>query len=324
MPTGKGSSVQLLMGEESTWGTVPGTPAMYKLPISQLGGNWFRQNLIDNPELRGNRNPPAPVAGNRMVAGSFTSTLHLDAIGWIMKHAVGTPATTGTGPYTHVGKVGFSGATAGDLPTGMYFEHGFTDITVYHVYSGCRVSTLGLSMADEGVAQFEVNVIGRDLDDDNVATLDASPTTYTSDALSHFSGALQEGSTLETIAYVKSVDFTLNNGLDDSVYVVGGAGLKYELPENTASLTGNITALFQSNALLTKAIAGTETSLSLAWTSGTSSLTLAIPEVRLEAASPTVSGDRGVLITLPFRAYYANHSDATILKYTLVNSVATY
>jgi hypothetical protein len=120
------------------------------------------------------------------------------------------------------------------------------------------------------------------------------------------------------------VDFTLDNGLDDSQYVVGGAGALSELPENMASLTGSVTALFQSNALLLKAINNTESSLQLAWTDGTDSLTFDIPEIYLEAAAPTVDATRGVLITLPFKAHYQDHADATILKSTLVNTIVSY
>lgn len=323
MATAKGSRFSLLMGEESAWGTAAGT--FTKVPVSTIGGSWFRQNLVDNPEIRGNRNPQAPVLGNKMVNGNFGCPLHLDAIGWILKHGVGVPATSGSGTYTHVGKVNFSGATEnGDLPAGMTFEHQFPDLStpVYHVYTGCKVSSLGCSVSPEGVAVFDVNVIGKDIDHDNAASLDSDPIEYTSVAQSHFNGTIQEGGS--PIAYVQSVNFTLDNGLDDTQYTFGGAGALSELSENVASLTGQVTALFQSNALLAKAVAKTESSLQLKWTDGSYSLTLDFPELYFEAAAPTVSGDRGVLITLPFRAFYADNADKTILKYTLVNTVSAY
>jgi hypothetical protein len=314
------------MGEEGTYGS-PATN-FTKVPISAIGGNWFSQNLIDNPEIRGNRNPAAPVLGNKVVNGNFTCPMHYDAIGWMLKNSIGTPVTTGSDPYTHIGKVGFSGASAGYLQDGMTFEHQFPDIAVpeYHDYLGCKVSTFAASVTPEGVVTFDINIIGADADVDNGVAIDASPIEYTSVAQSHFTGSMEllGGS----IAYIQSVDFTLDNGLDDSQYVVGGAGALSELPENMASVTGNVTALFQSNALLEAAIANTETSMKLVWTGvgahAGHSLTFDIPELVLEPAAPTVSGDKGVLITLPFRAYYANHADATILKYTLVNDVSSY
>ena len=322
MATARGSQFALLMGEESAYKT-PAT-TFTKVPISAIGGNWFSQNLIDNPEIRGNRNPAAPVLGNKVVNGNFTVPLHYDAIGWILKHGIGTPVSSGSDPYTHIGKVGFSGASAGYLHDGLTFEHQFPDITVpeYHSYNGCKVSSLGVSVTPEGVVTFDVNIVGANAVVDSGATLDAAPVEYTSSAQSHFTGSIEllGGS----IAYIQSVDFTLDNGLDTSQYVVGGAGALSELPENMASLTGNVTALFQSNALLEAAIANTETSMNLAWTDATHSLDFDIPELVLQPSAPTVAGDKGVLITLPFRAYYANHADATILKYTLVDDVASF
>jgi hypothetical protein len=322
MATAKGANFQLLMCEEATWGTTPATPLCAKLPISGIGGDWFRQNLLDNPELRGNRNPPAPVSGNISVSGSFTQTLHLDAIGWTLKHAIGVPATSGSGTFTHVGKVGFSGASAGDLPAGMTFEHGFTDIDCYYPYTGCRVSTLAVSGSAEGVATFDVGIIGQTRGSKSATSIDAAPVEFTSDALSHFAGSITEGGS--PIAYITEVNFTLDNGLDDSLRTFGGSGLIVDLPENMASVTGQVTALFQNDTLLAKAVAGTESSMTVAWTSGSYSLTFEVPELRFEARSPSISGDRGVMITLPFRAYYANDADATILKYTLVNDVSAY
>jgi len=323
MATAKGSDFEMIMIEESTWNTTPGSPAGYKLPISAVGGSWLQQNLVDNPELRGNRNPAAPVLGNKRVNGNFTATLHYDAIGWVLKHGIGTPATVAGSTYhTHTSKVGFANGSVGALPAGMTLEHGYTDLGVYHVYTGCKVSTLGFSVSPEGVTTIDVGIIGADWDEDNGASLDASPTAYTSDAVSEFRGAISEGGS--PIAYIQSVDFTLNNGLDDSLYVVGGQGVISELPENTASLTGNVTALFQSNALLTKALGKTESSMELSWTTGSESLTLEIPELVFEPAAPTVSGERGVLITLPFRAFYQDDAEATILKSTLVNTVTSY
>jgi hypothetical protein len=51
---------------------------------------------------------------------------------------------------------------------------------------------------------------------------------------------------------------------------------------------------------------------------------LTVPELVYEPAAPTVSGPAGVRTTLNFRGYYADHADATALKYVLTNGVAAY
>lgn len=323
MATAKGSMVELMIAEEATWGSTPATPAGYVIPVSGIGGEWYRRNLIDVPTLRSNRNPSAPVRGNVVVNGSFQVPLALDYIGWVLKHGIGVPATSGTAaPYTHTGKVNFSGATEdSDLPVGLSIQIGFEDIDEFHLYDGCRINSLAVNATSEGVCVFDVGVIGQGVTR-AAATMDASPTTYTSTALDHFACTLTEGGGASTI--VTDVNLTLNNNLDASMYVIGGAGSLGDLPTGMASVTGSLTALFQNDTLLAKGRNHTESSLSLVWTSGSYSLTLEVPELVYEPAAPTISGPAGIRATMNFRGYYGDDADATALKYVLVNTVATY
>jgi hypothetical protein len=315
--------VQLMIAEETVWGTTLATPVGIVIPVSGIGGEWYRRNLIDNPELRGNRNPASPVRGNVVVNGSFQVPLHLDAIGWILKHGVGKQDTTGTtSPYIHTGKINWSDGTEDlDLPVGLSVEVGFTDIGQYHVYDGCRINSLAVSATSEGVCVFDVGVVGQGVTQ-GVASMDASPTTYTSSAIDHFAATIKEGGGATTI--VTDVSLSLNNNLDTSMYVIGGAGSLGDLPTGMASVTGSLTALFQSDALLTKGRSHTESSLELTWTSGTDSLVLTVPELVYEPAAPTISGPAGVKASMNFRGYYANGAKATALEYVLTNTVATY
>jgi len=323
MATAKGSMVQLMIAEEATWGSTPATPTGIVIPVSGVGGEWYRRNLIDNPELRGNRNPAAPVRGNVVVNGSFQVPLHLDAIGWILKHGIGKQDTTGTtSPYIHTGKINFSDGTEDeDLPVGLTVEVGFTDINQFHKYDGCRINSLSVNATSEGVCVFDVGVVGQGVTQAS-SSMDASPTVYTSSAIDHFAASITEGGGATTI--VTDVTLTLNNNLDTSMYVIGGAGSLGDLPTGMASVTGSLTALFQDDALLTKGRAHTESSLGLTWTSGSDSLVLTVPELVYEPAAPTISGPAGVKATMNFRGYYANHADKTALKYVLTNTVATY
>jgi len=321
MSTARGSQLELMLIEEATWGSVPATPAGYIIPVSGVSGDWYRRNLIDNPELRGNRNPAAPVRGNVSVQGSFQAPLKLNAVGWLLKHGIGDAATTGTAaPYTHTFKVGFSDGSAGDMETGLTIEHGYTDIGQYHYFTGCRVNSLGFTGSSEGVAIVDVGVIGQDFNQDT-DSLDASPTTYTDTAIDHFAATIDEGGSSSAI--VTDVTLTLSNNLDPQ-YVIGSAGQIGDLPEGGATVNGSLTALFQNDTLLGKGRNHTESELTLTWTSGSYSLALHVPELVYEPSSPAVSGPGGVKITMNFRGYYANDADATALKATLINTVADY
>jgi hypothetical protein len=321
MPQGKGSSVQLVLIEESTYGTTPGTPSGYVIPVTAIGGDWYRRNLIENNTLRASRNPSAPVRGNVAVTGTFSHPMSLSALGWLLKHGVGNPVTSGAGPYTHVSKVNFNGASAGDLPTGLTLEIGFTDIGQYHAYDGCRISTLGFSVSSEGIAMVEVGIVGQGLTQ-GTSALDASPTSYTDEPLDHFAATMNEGGS--SIAIVTESSVNLDNGLDTSQYVVGGSGEIATLPSGIAGVSGSITALFQDDALLTKGRAHTESSLDITWTSGTYSFTIDVPELVYEPAGPTINGPAGIVATMNYRGYYGDGADVSALVATLINNVTSY
>lgn len=322
MAQAKGSQFQLMLIEESTYGTTPATPAGYVIPVASVGGNWYTRNLIDNPTLRGDRNPSAPVRGNVAVSGSFQFPLTFSAWGWIQKHCVGTPATSGTGPYTHLSKCNFSGSTAdSDLPTGLTIEHGYTDIDQYHAFDGCKLNGFTVNASSEGVAMFDVQVVGQGYTQDT-SSLDASPTSYTDTAIDHFSLAMEEGG--GSISNVKECSLTFTNNIDTSQYVIGSSGTVGALPTGIAMVSGTVTALFENDTLLTKGENHTESDLTLTWTSGSYSLALHVPELVYEPASPAVPGPDGVVVSLNFRGYYANDADATCLKATLINNVASY
>lgn len=323
MAQAKGSDVQLMLVEEAAWGTTPATPSGYVIPVASIGGSWYTRNLLDNPVLRANRNPSAPVRGNTAVAGSFQFPLSLSAWGWIQKHCIGTPATSGTTTYTHLSKCNFSGSTAGsDLAAGLTLEIGHTGIDQYHVFDGCKLNGFTVNASSEGVAMFDVQVVGQGYTQDT-SSIDASPTSYTDSVIDHFSLAISEGG--GSITNVKSCSLTFSNNIDTSQYVISGTGgLLGALPTGVASVTGTIEALFENDTLLAKGENHTESDLTLTWTSGSYSLALHVPELVYEPASPAVQGPDGIVLSMNFRGYYANDADATCLKATLVNSVASY
>ena len=316
-----GADVQLMLIEEATYGTTPGTPSGYVIPVSGISGDWFKRELLPNPTLRSNRNPSAPVRGNTTVSGSFTTPLGLEYIGWIIKHAVGDPATTGTTPKTHIAKCGFTDGSAGAMEVGLTVEIGHTGINQFHKYTGCRLNGFTVNGSSEGVCTFDVQVVGQDYAQDT-SSLDAAPTTYTETPQDHFNMTMSEGG--GGITNLKTCSLTFSNNMDTSQFVIGSAGQVGAMPSGVASVTGSITALFEDDTLLTKAENHTESDLSLIWTSGSHSLTLHIPELVYSPASPTVSGPAGVEATLNFQGYYANDADATCLVTTLVNTTADY
>jgi hypothetical protein len=328
--TALGSQVRVIVYDETTWGTPPGTPVGSLIPVSGLGGAWFQRNLLENPVLRGNRNPAAPVRGNVMVDGSIMFPLHLKSVGHLLKHAIGVPVTQvdtpGAGQNTHTFKVGFNGASLGSLPEGMTVDVDYQDVSEVLQYYGCKVGTMSINATSEGVVIFEFGIMGKGMTDPiPTDPLDDPPTNiYTESTIDQFSLTIEEGGV--TAANITNVSLTLDNVLEQ-IYAIGTQGELGCLPEGIAMVNGSLTALFASAALLEKALANTESSLKLSWSDGAGTaetLTLEVNELIYSPSSPPVDGPQGVQVSLDFTGYWQDDADNSSLVATLVNDVTSY
>lgn len=136
MTQAMGSKAQLGYMIETTLGVLPATPALKLLYFNKEG---FQEKVATatSAVIRSNRNPTMPTRQNRDVTGSFETEL-APSIGTLLRAALGSyTAPGGSAPYTHVIKVG-------DLPS-LIFEKGFTDLTQYLLYLGCKVNKVSLS-----------------------------------------------------------------------------------------------------------------------------------------------------------------------------------
>jgi len=323
MPQARGTQTTIALYEEATYNTTPGTPDGQKLYVTSFGLS-SAQNLIDSNTLRADRSRTQPVQGNINVSGSVGFELHAESMGTILKHLMGTNADTGADPYVHT-------MTIGDLPVGLQLEkdHGsaISGSGRFELFTGCRIGGATFSFPAEGYCTASLDVMGATstLDsatiDDDATLVDNGCTPFSS-----FLGAITEGGV--SIAYVQSAEIRIDNGLDGSSYVIGGAGVRRALPEGFATISGSITALFESAALLTKAIAGTESSLLIELTRGTGTgaagnefMSFEVQQLLFERTSPGIEGPNGILLTLPFKAY-ASGTDYG-LELIVKNAVAT-
>ena len=90
------------------------------------------------------------------------------------------------------------------------------------------------------------------------------------------------------------------------------------------AVSGSLTALYTDNTLLTKASAGTESSLAVTMTSSTHSLKLEVPELFYQWNTPGITGPQGVRQEMEFQGFYNNGIDASAIVATLINAVTSY
>jgi hypothetical protein len=314
MTQARGSNSQVVIDFESSFGVNPSSVNGILVPFNSCAIQ-AKQTLNDAATIRGNRNSAAPIVGKTDVSGDMVVPVEERAFGYWLKAFCGAPTTTGTGdPYTHVFK-------PGTTQPSLVIDKEFTDIGQYLLYNGCKINQIKMTLGGDNELTATLSIMGGK-ETSATAVYDSTPTSLTFSRFGNFQGSVKEGGS--SIAYLTQMELTISGNLNGDQYCIGSNGFRTEIPEGLISVTGSITALFQDAALMNKAINGTESSIEFALTSGTHSLTVAIPELIYERQTPGITGPQGITIELPFRGYYDNNANATSVMFTLVNDVASY
>jgi hypothetical protein len=307
-----------MLDYETSFGVAPSTPAPVILPINSFGLTVSR-NKNSAQTLRGRRDPDMPFDGNVETSGDLVVPVDVRSFGYWLKLLFGDPTTTGSGAaYTHV----FT--PADESPSAvLQCSYGTTPATFGH-FPGCKVSSLQLTAGGDEELTATLSMVGK------MATFDTMNYDTGEDAeavvlkrLSNFQASLKKDN--QTFAVCTGFDITIDNGLDTDTRTLGTAGELYDIPEGIMSVTGNVTCLFTSLALLNDAKASTEMSLELSFTiDNSNSLSILLPEVQIQYQGPTVEGPTGIRTQYPFVAYYNDGAKNTVVEVTLKNDVDAY
>jgi len=276
------------------------------------------RELFSSNAIRSTRNPNAPSRGTREVSGDITTELN-PYMGRLFKHALGSYTRAEAGPYTHTFKIS-------TLPAGLQVEKQFSDIAQYARYNGCKINSFSVTVRPAGILEARFNFMGAV---EAVATLphDGSPTDFGHTPFDGFEAIINRGGS--PLGTATEVTFTVENNLDGSVFVIDGTGQRYSLPAGIVKVSGQLTALFEDMTLYNLAVAHSETSLQIVLTKGVGDgtvgdekLTFNFDEIIFKPQAPVISGPQGVLVELPFEAYYNDDPDASALWIELKNPQA--
>jgi len=315
MPQALGSRGRIIYQPETVFKQVPTPGASCQLLYFKSESLRLSRNLISSETLRGNRNPTKPAAGAVDVAGSIVVEMQA-YITSLFKATLGACNTVGS---THTFTIG------NELPS-LFMEKGFTDLALYHRYSGCKVNRMSVSLTHEGFQDITFDFMGT-REAVSGSSFYATPTDNGKASFDGFSVAtIEEGGS--PIAYVTAVDgLTIENNLDGASYVVGGAGERRWLPEGRVRVSGTLRALFESGALYTKALNSTKTSLKVVYqlgtgagTAGNEYLEISVPELIYQPNAPVIGGAAGVVLELPFEAFYDTDVGASAIKIVVKNT----
>ncbi len=316
MSQARGSCSKVVIDYETTYGADPASPAGLIMPFNSFALKADRP-FKESGTITGTRNPVMPARGNLNVSGSAVVPVDQIAFGYWLKALLGAPDTDGSGPYTHVFSVGSCSA---GIPS-MVADLGFPDIAQYLKFNGVKLNSLSFTTGGDDELTASLEFIGAK-ETTGSSPYDATASDLTFSRFNNFQATLKEGGS--TLANAQEIAINISNQLDDSSYVIGGNGIRASLPERVVKIEGTLKTFFEDLTLYTKAIAGTESSLELTFTSGTYSLKFAIDELQYQHSGPVLDTNGGIYVTLPFVGYYEDGADETAIKATLVNGYASY
>lgn len=309
MPQVSGAKTRVIGITETEYNTVPGTPdgellyfqSFNVVPSAERG---------QDPTISGYRGQPRGVLGRQNVAGPVVVTVAPQSIGWWLKHLIGAPTVAGVGPYTH----SFAYGDANPLPAGITFETDYSSAISgagrWLVQSGCRINQATFAFQTGTPFQSATfEILGASFDAANVASLDATPNDggHSGWGVSNITMELDDGA---TEVCIETLNVVFGNDLDADLFCVSAGGVRHGLPEGFAIVTGNGTALFDTPALMNKALADEDLKVVVTLSrgdglgsAGNESLVLTIPLSSLDQTAPPIEGPRGLRLPFNFVAH---------------------
>lgn len=309
-----GSNTCLATSEETTFGTPVLPPTRWYEFLSEnleRRNNIITSNGIRCGSSRNLRRGSRRVISSHDAGGSITMEVATTGFSRWFKHLLGgTPVVTGAGPYTHTHALG--DLTGKSLTIQKVLrDTASTEIEAFN-FHGCKILSGEFSISVDQILQLAVEIDAEDVD----TTTAGAAASYTNPVLFNFQGGvLNVGGS--PVAQVTDASIKITNNLKTDRYYLGSAGLKAEPIDNDfPTVEGSLSAEFISSATFyDRFAADSAAALSLVFTSGTSSLTISVPEVRFTGGTPTVGGPDVVVADVPFEGQYDGSAAGVSIVY---------
>lgn len=301
MPTfAQGSRSSLSYVVEATFGTTPAGNFL-NLPFSTQSLNITKERLTGT-DIQADRMARVDRHGNRQVAGDIVVDLRDGEYDAFLESAMLNTWVT------NVLKVGTT-------PKYMSIEDYAADIDQARLFTGCTVSTMGISLAPNQMVTTTFGMVGKNMTiGDTQKTQTASSGAVPFDA---YSGDIAIGNVASstTSAIVTGLDFTLTNSYAPT-FVIGDDSAP-SLEYGRAEVEGTITVYFEDAALITRFLDEVESELEVSVDdpTGANAYTFLFPRIKINGADVGVDGPTSRMITLPFVALY-DTTEGTNLKIT--------
>jgi hypothetical protein len=211
-----------------------------------------------------------------------------------------------------------------NVPPPLFMEVQHADLNTFHLFKGVYLDKLSLKFAAEGDMTYSAMIEGKNWSLAGATAVTGTTTDPGHSPYAYFGATIFENDVL--LGYVKELNIDIDRQRDKSQFVIDGTGTRYDIPAGIAKVSGTIKVLYTDDALMTKANAGTTTSIRAFCrdASQSAALQLFLPEVRLQNATEEVVSEAISEVTFPFEAFYSSNADATAIQATLLNAQASY
>lgn len=295
----RGSRAYLQYIPESTFGITPTTPQMIEAPVAS-----FASPLTKTGFTTRDRRADRQIVDYRFGRTQGAITIEADYRKtdfdtWLEAACMGTWSS--------------NVLKAGTTSRHFSMEGGFSDISEYHTYKGVRLNSFKIAVGLDGPVKATFGGMYREVTR-SASPLDATPTAAsTNPAFDSFTGSISEGSA--TIAIVTGVEINLDNGMSPQNVVFDDRVTDFV--DGKSTITGQLTAYFESNALFAKFLAETASSLSFTLTdSNAATHVFLLPKIFYTGADGLgAQGDGPIVATFPFQAV-RDGTEASNIKIT--------
>lgn len=288
MAFSQGARTRLSYIAESTFGTTPSSsPVFTQIPFNTHSLD-LQKTRVQSNMITSDRMPSIDRHGQRSVSGDVVVEMRPADYDWLLEGALFGAFSTDV-------------LNTGTTVKSFSIQDAALDITQFRTFEGVMVNTMAMSLKPDAMVMATFGMVGQDMNQSATAPTGGTYTAYsTNEPFDAFSGSITEGGS--TIAYVNSIDFTLNNNIDQT-YVLG-SNVTPQMQFGMSTLEGSMTVYYQDKALIDKFLGETESSLSIVLDDRVAgkNYTLLMPRIKINGAAVPVANPTSRLITIPFVA----------------------
>lgn len=298
MAQGLRSRQSLYYVAEVTPGTTPSTPTMIEIPIAGVPTLAVQKDNFRSNRINANRQTATIRHGVRRSAGDIPIELAYGDFDTLFESLMHSSWST------NVLKVG---------TTQKFFtlERRFPDISEYQPFTGCMMNSFTFSARPNGMITGSFGVLGLGgMTEASSSAANADTAADGNEPFDGFSGSITEGG---SAANITALDLTVTN--NGALPYKIGSDTSPRVNSGTVQITGTATAFFESEALINKFLAETESAIAVTFSGITGGdLEFELPALKYTGSTIT-DADEGLLVELPFEAYY-DAGDSTSLTIT--------